>query len=221
MVAISESATAMLLAIATGGMCVLGAVMLRGGFWRPSKLAITALFMSLLAAAGSIAVSAFRGDPVAMVLGKFGKDATLTGRTTLWDYAEAQIAENPLLGVGAGGFWRYNVSPLVQKIYEEFYKEPWHSFSFHSSYYETAVHQGLIGVALIVPAILWAVYWLMRGALSLGTLPMIYFLSTASAVLVRSLTEADFYRPFVLFHMLIWIGALSALLALRRENRLQ
>ena len=41
-----------------------------------------------------------------VVTADVGKDATLTGRTDLWNVAITMIARRPWLGYGYGGFWR-------------------------------------------------------------------------------------------------------------------
>ena len=211
----SSSATAILLALATISTAAFCAVVLVGSFLRPSRIALLCLVLSLCAGIGSVAVSTLKSDPVDVVLEYFGKDRTLTGRTVLWQYAEDQIEEAPILGVGAGGFWRWHASPHVRRIFEEFYKGPRDVFNFHNSYYEVAVHQGKIGVGLMILAQVWATAWIVVAAVSRGSMPQMFFLCITFAVLVRTFTEADFYKPFVLFHMLFWIGAL---LALRTHN---
>lgn len=218
MIANSFSATAILQAFGTGTLCVISVVLLRGGFWRPNKIALGCVFLALLAGAASIAVSTYNGNPVDDVLDAVGKGRGLTGRTVLWEYAKAEIAQRPLLGVGAGGFWNYNISPLVQRIYEEFYKAPEDVFNFHNSYYEIAVHQGLIGLALVIPALIWATVRLTRATMAFGTMPQIFFLCVLAAVLVRSMTEAELLKPFVIFDMTVWIGALSSEMALRARR---
>ena len=70
-------------------------------------------------------------DPVSQVLGAFGKDATLTGRTVLWNYATEEIARHPLLGVGHGGFWTPEDGlSVASRIYNEFHKVPYANFFF-------------------------------------------------------------------------------------------
>ncbi|WP_254695222.1 O-antigen ligase [Leisingera sp. NJS201] len=208
---LSSSATAVLLLTGTGLANLFGAVILRGGVMRAGRMAALCLMLGTSLGTLSLVVPYSRIDPVEKVLDAFGKDRSLTGRTGLWSYAEQQIAKEPLLGVGAGGFWRYHSSPLVKRIYEEYYKGPRDVFNFHSSFYEIAVHQGLIGLGLVILSALWALARVFRGALGAAAMPQIYFLSQSLAVLVRTATEADFFLPFIIFHMLFWIGALSAL----------
>jgi exopolysaccharide production protein ExoQ len=207
----SNSATAVLLMLGTGMINASGAVFLQGGFFRASRISSLCFVLAGVAAAGCLVLPNLQLNVVDAVLERFGKDSTLTGRTELWDYAEAQIAERPLLGVGAGGFWRYYDSPLVQKIYQDFYKSPHDHFDFHNSHYQIAVHQGLVGLFFALLAMVWSLHQIIRGAFLLGKLPYIYFLSHSIMVVIKSMTEADFLKPFVLFHMILWIGALSVL----------
>lgn len=219
MIVRSESATAVLLALATGSINFFGALLLRGHFLQPQRLAAAFAILGVTAMAGSLILPTYQENPVEQVLGAFNKDTTLTGRTGLWDYASQEIEERPLLGVGAHGFWRYNDSPLVRRIYEEYHKKPGHHFNFHNSYFEIAVHQGLIGLSLAVFSMLWAMMWILRGVFVLGGLAHVFFFTQSLAVMVRTMTESDFYRPFVLFHMLFWIGALAAISELKlRKN---
>lgn len=215
---LSGSATAMLLIIGTGFVVLFGVMLFLGGVMRASRLGAICLFLSAFMLGGALVLPSLQTNVAEAILGAFGKDATLTGRTVLWDYAEEQIRERPVLGVGAGGFWNYNSSPLVQKIYEEFHKSPGDYFNFHNSYYEIAVHQGLIGLGMAVLALIWATYHLLRGAFRIGDLPQIYFMAHAIPVILRTTTEADFLRPFTLFHMILWIGALSAVRTLDRRR---
>lgn len=214
----SESATAVLLMLATGALIAFAYFVLMGGINRPSRLGLLFFFCAIVFFLCALILPTFQANPVDMVLDRFGKDSTLTGRTGLWAYAENQIEEAPILGVGAGGFWRYHASPLVQMIHEEYHKGAWDVFNFHNSYYEIWVHQGLIGLIFAVIAIVWAQLIIIRGAFRFATMPFIFFLAQSMAVLARTATESDFLRHFVLFHMLFWIGAL---IVLKEEARVR
>ncbi|WP_176473792.1 O-antigen ligase family protein [Actibacterium ureilyticum] len=219
MVLRSQSATAMLLCLATGSLNFFGALLLRGHFLEPQRLAAAFALLGMVTMAGAMILPTYQENPVEQVLRAFNKDTTLTGRTVLWDYARQEIEDRPLLGVGAHGFWRYSESPLVRRIYEEYHKSPGNTFNFHNSYFEIAVHQGLVGLSLAVFSMLWAMGWILRGVFVLGGLPHVFFFTQSLAVMVRTFTESDFYRPFVLFHMLFWIGALCAITRLRSDSR--
>ncbi|EIE48648.1 O-antigen polymerase [Citreicella sp. 357] len=207
----SQSATAVLLIFGTGALILLSVLFLSGGILRLSRITALCFGLAIAFASGAVLLSNMQSNPADKVLAHFGKSSTLTGRTDLWVYAEEQIAERPFLGVGENGFWQYDRSPLVRKIFVEFYKKPGDSFNFHNSFYEIAVHQGLIGMGIAMTALAWALVQVTRGALMSGTTSQIFFLAIAAAVLSRSMTEADFLKPFILFHMILWIGALSSL----------
>lgn len=208
---VSNSATAVILILASGLLLAFGALLLRGGLLRASRIVAVFLFFGLLFTAAVAVLPYQEIDPVEMLLSHFGKDSTLTGRTGLWQYAEDQIREHPVLGVGHGGFWRYQQSPLVQRIYFEYYKTPGSVFNFHNSAYEITVHQGFIGLGLAALALLAAVLVVTRWTLTEGSLPSIYIFSHMLVVMVRIMTESDFLKPFVMFHMVLWIGALVAI----------
>ena len=205
----SQSATAVMLVLGTGVLVVAGSIFLLGGVLRSSRIALLCFCLAASFGVAAIVVPNLQADPVDMVLKAFGKDSTLTGRTVLWKYAEDQIAERPVLGVGANGFWNYHASPIVRKIYHDYHMGAYARFNFHNSYYEITVHQGFIGLGFMVAAILWAMHRVTRGVLVIATMPMIYFFTHALTVLSRTLTESDFLQPFVLTHMILWIGAIS------------
>lgn len=138
---------------------------------------------------------------------RLGKSRTLTGRTQLWAYAEDVIREHPVTGYGGGGFWRYQENDLVRQIFAAFHKSPNQVFSFHNSFYENTVHFGLVGLVLTVFMLIWALARLVVQLLRRGGMPFIFFLTVAMVELVRAMVESELMRPFVLAHMLIWIGA--------------
>lgn len=51
---------------------------------------------------------------VEQVLGYFGKDETLTGRTPLWDFCIFMAQRKPLLGYGYGAFWLGSEGPSAE-----------------------------------------------------------------------------------------------------------
>lgn len=205
----SRSATALVLSLSGAGL--LGAGMLfvgGGGLMRIDRLGALLLLLGSVGAALTIPAALLRRSPLDILFEALGKDSSITGRTQLWEYAEGVIRQRPWLGVGEGGFWNYWSNPLVRRIFEEYHKMPYHKFSFHNAYYEIAVHQGLIGVGLAMLMLLWAFRRLIGATLSEGGPLNLFFLSFSLLVLIRTWVEADLLKPFVLLHMLIWIGAL-------------
>lgn len=142
-----------------------------------------------------------------MLLERLGKNRTLTGRTELWAYAEDVIRQRPFIGHGGGGFWRYEENDLVRQIFAEFHKSPNQVFSFHNSFYEITVHYGIIGLGCILVTLAWAFVRLLTLALRYGSMPYIFFLTSAIVEIIRAYVESELMRPFVLAHALIWIGS--------------
>ncbi|MEL6522303.1 MAG: O-antigen ligase family protein [Pseudomonadota bacterium] len=210
LIQVSDSATAVLLAAGiTAVVVTFGVLPATGALRRP--LFLSAGFMGVAALfflfAYILATREF--DPITAVLNHFGKDATLTGRTVLWEYAMIQIEKTPLLGVGHGGYWTpFDWTSDARKIYVEFHKKFYAQFSFHNSYFEIAVHQGLIGLGFAVLATLWSLLRIIGGVLRATDMGMVFFFGIASVHIVRSFTESALMSPFSLIAMLYMMGAL-------------
>ncbi|MEL6677480.1 MAG: O-antigen ligase family protein [Pseudomonadota bacterium] len=212
-IGVANSATATLLMLALGGMICAGALMLRkGGLWHPAKLAVICGLISLGSLGAGGYLSFQEVNPVERVLASFGKDTTLTGRTDLWQYALREIEERPLLGVGHGGFWTpEDGTSTARRIYDDFHKRVYATFSFHNSYFEIAVHQGLIGLALAVIPVLWAFVRIIGATLNRGGMEWLFFTGICFMNLASSMTESALMVPFTLLSMTFWIGALMTL----------
>lgn len=116
-VAISGSATGIAAALTLG---LAAPVIWLARVSAPARGALVAAGCAALAAA-ILALTLAGVDPVAAAAGLLGRDATLTGRTLLWDLGLEAWAARPLLGHGALGFWQdpANASRLaaVQSFY--------------------------------------------------------------------------------------------------------
>lgn len=157
-------------------------------------------------------------SPVDRALGAFGKDRTLTGRTEIWAVGDASIAVHPMLGVGAGSFWRTENNAALQLASRFHVKGA--NFRFHNAWYEITVHLGLIGLAAGVLAhgrAFWAIFRpLLSGArrgirLTAPAGPLI--IALGSIFLVRSFTESELFYPLVMGPILFWTLAFAALRA--------
>ncbi|MEL7182062.1 MAG: O-antigen ligase family protein [Pseudomonadota bacterium] len=205
---VANSATAVLLAVGIlGAILVFGILPRFGAFRSPTFLGALCMLLAgvFFASAGFFAYNS--ADPVGAVLGAFGKDTTLTGRTELWHYAEVQIKEAPYLGVGAGGFWTpWDGLSTARVIYDQFYKAYYATFSFHNSYYEIAVHQGLIGMAIAIITVLWLSWRLLLDAFLNNSIPTAFFVCIGLVTLALSMTEAMLFSAFNLYSMLFMMG---------------
>jgi O-antigen ligase len=88
------------------------------------------------------------GSAASLVSG-VGRDATLTGRTAIWDLV-LSTNTNPLLGAGYDSFW---LGPRVQMFWDKY---SFHINQSHNGYIEIYLNLGLIGLVLFVGLLLVA-----------------------------------------------------------------
>ncbi|MDP5220864.1 O-antigen ligase family protein [Ruegeria sp. 2205SS24-7] len=219
----ADSATAVLLAIGILGLVFLLGIVPRSGILRRPWFYVAGLtILGALFLASAWFFSSQTVDPVNAVLGAFGKDGTLTGRTVLWQYATRQIEQTPLLGVGAGGFWTpYDKLSEASRIYEEFHKASYATFSFHNSYYEIAVHQGLIGLFFCVLTVVWTIVSILIARNKSDPIASVFFLCVCAVTLARSMTESDLLAPFALLTILFLTGGLMSRRSVPETNSSQ
>ena len=112
------------------------------------------LLSVLMLAAGAALCALAIGDidPFGLVLGSVGKDATLTGRTILWDIGITAFWERPLIGYGYKGYWE-SPDTTVQYLRLVIGQDLWF---FHNNFIEVAVAFGVVGLALFVFGLAWA-----------------------------------------------------------------
>ena len=87
-----------------------------------------------------------------VLLEALGRDATLTGRTDIWEALFRQMADRPLLGFGYGVFWQVENGPAFWVRQETVWPVP----TAHNGWLETALSMGLFGVAIAAIAYLGA-----------------------------------------------------------------
>ena len=77
-----------------------------------------------------------------LILGIFGKDVTLTGRTDIWNMTWSAIRERPWTGYGYAAFWQKELGPsyIISTQLE------WTVPSAHNAWIEQGLHAGLPGV---------------------------------------------------------------------------
>ena len=209
----SQSATSLILVIAVGFM-----VLTLGGIWRPAarirglRPALVALAVMAFGAGSLYVVNVERINPYMEVLDRLGKDTSLTGRTTIWAVGNEVIAERPVLGVGAGAFWRAGVNEATW-LARAFHIEN-NEFYFHSAYYEATVALGFVGlvVFLITLGVLyWTVIkdWLIRQR-QLDP----FFIGIAAILFIRTFVESELFSVLLMNPMILWVGVF---LAVRRQ----
>lgn len=168
---------------------------------------LLALVLAAVALTGMLVLLGFMNfDAEGSLLNALGKDSTLTGRTYLWATAERTMAEHPLLGVGADGFWRSEYG-LANSITRYFDFETYVKFSFHNSYLENGVAFGYPGYWATVFIAAWAIW---RSAVTWfrnQTAINAAFLILAIMVVIRTTTEIDLALEFTMTCTLLFTGA--------------
>ena len=109
------------------------------------------LLTTLLATTGLIlilVILGFMGMSITdLVFGAFGKDATLTGRTAIWDVAFEQFRGDPFIGIGYQVFWSAPAfAPLVSLVQGTVVDGV---NTFHNAFIEAAIGTGIIGVIFL------------------------------------------------------------------------
>ncbi len=172
---------------------------------------LRSLMLILLAAIGLLVTLVLSNTPdnslTASILEALERDSTLTGRTMLWDAAARISAERPWFGVGAGGFWQYNVGE-AQTLLELSFKDFGTNFSFHNSYLETQVHLGYAGLSLLILIVAWAVWQNVMGWLSQQNMARSFFLLITGIAVTVSFTESYLFSVFDTTVMLLFMGAI-------------
>lgn len=150
---------------------------------------------------------AFQFGTFDAILGAFGKDTTLTGRTYLWSEGIAAAREYPVLGKGYQAYWVHGFAG-AERLWEEFYITSRTGFHFHNTYIETLVELGTIGLVLLVI--------LLIGTITGHTVKLLSDRHDRAAqlmfglgvmLLVRSLAEVDMITPYVVGSFLIYYAA--------------
>jgi exopolysaccharide production protein ExoQ len=79
-----------------------------------------------------------------LILGFLGKDATLTGRTDLWEFVKICISQRPLLGWGFSAFW-LSTNPAAVEISRNL---GWTVPQAHNGLFELLLEVGAIGTSV-------------------------------------------------------------------------
>lgn len=139
------------------------------------------------------------------ILGAFGRDVTLTGRTELWAAVLDKIGERPWLGYGFGGFWRgwdgesSNVWTIVMW-------EPPHS---HDGYLDLCLDLGLLGFSAFVVSFILvcfrAVVCIRQTRNKEGLWPLTYL----TFLFMANLTESSLFREESLWSLYVAVTLLT------------
>lgn len=200
--AASQSATSVLT-----GAAVVALVLAAGGVQVLSPRRRKGLFLAVSAFA-LVGIAAFvYGDGFALVLGAFGKDATLTGRTYLWEQGIEAARANPYFGVGYQAYWVQGFSE-AERLWEEFFITTRTGFHFHNTFIEATVETGLVGLLLLTSllvATLFGHLWQMLSRAA-GRESVILF-GISALLAMRAFVEIDILTPYHVGSFLLYFCA--------------
>jgi len=127
------------------------------------------------------------------LLGSVGKDATLTGRTQLWEAVKDKIQRQPWLGYGFDGFWQ-GINSEAADVWRTI--GGWPAPNAHNGVLDIVLSLGLIGISLIAISFLLnvirSVSWIRLTRSQEGLWPMLFMTyvvmsnSTETSLLVQN-----------------------------------
>ena len=130
------------------------------------------------------------------ILYLFGKDATLTGRTLLWQKGLESASDMPILGHGYAAFWIPG-NPVAEEMWYTFAINGRFGFHFHNLFIESLVEMGVIGLCLICLLLIYTLLKSLGGILRFGMIPE-YMLAFGISImfLIRAFVEVDLIGTF-------------------------
>ncbi len=141
-----------------------------------------------------------------VVLGIFGKDSTLTGRTYLWEQGWEAAQQRPLLGYGYAAYWIQGFAD-PERLWAEFYISTRTGFHFHNTYIETLVELGFIGVTMLALIILRS-FWGHVSKVVFGdwSADSVVLAGAVGMMLIRSFFEVEILGPYFMASFIVYYG---------------
>lgn len=198
----SQSATSVLTTVAVVGLFLsLRALEMLAPFHRKMLFLAFAVFTVL---AGLAAVY---GGGFEMVLGAFGKDATLTGRTYLWQQGIAAAGEAPFVGIGYQAFWVQGFAE-AERLWADFFISSRSGFHFHNTFIAATVETGLIGCLLLTMVLVVTLSGhLVRLLSAVRDREALVLFTIVALLAVRAFVEIDILSPYQIGSFLLYVAA--------------
>lgn len=165
------------------------------------------VFFVMVGAAGLLVVASLQFGLLDAILGIFGKDTTLTGRTYLWQQGIEAARTAPIFGVGYQGFWVIGFFD-AERLWNDFFIANRSGFHFHNTYIELAVENGLVGLFLLGMVLFGTLIGHLKRVLVQDDDPQALVLFAICALLiVRSFVEIDIIFPYQIGSFLLYYAA--------------
>ena len=193
----SASATAL-------GCFAVGAMLLLAMSWKQLRLRVW--WIEFFGAVAAISLWA-SGNAQALlnylVVDVFGRDPTLTTRTSIWPMLISKV-DSPFVGPGFDGFW---TGERLAEVYAQL-----EIIQAHNGYLETFLNGGWIGLALLGMLLISALRHANRQLMEGSELARVAF-AVIVVVLVHNLTEASFNKT-----SLVWFAFLTVVVRYPRQR---
>lgn len=143
-----------------------------------------------------------------------GRDPTMTGRTTMWEFGYSAIAERPLVGWGFSAYFNTSYGAEPSRYVPQFVD--YEIAHFHNSYIQTGVDLGIIGLMMLVAVLVTAVTKAYGFARSHDVDAGVALVMILAVFLIASPTEFLFfnYNQFGMF--MLFVAFFGMLRAVRR-----
>lgn len=198
----SQSATSV---ITTAAVVALVIGFLPMGMLSPANRKM--IFLALVGVGGLLVVASLQFGLLDAILGIFGKDSTLTGRTYLWQQGIEAAKASPVLGVGYQGFWVMGFYD-AERLWDDFFITTRTGFHFHNTYIETTVENGFVGLLLLVIVLYGTLIGHLRSILVKRQDPQGLILFALCALfVVRSFVEIDIIFAYQIGSFLLYYAA--------------
>ncbi|MDA8585468.1 O-antigen ligase family protein [Rhodobacteraceae bacterium] len=212
-VLLADSAASLATGFLFGSMLVISLFALRIGF-RPLFVAGATL---LLASGFLLALAIIQTPLNELFFDLLQRDATMTGRTVIWDVGWTTYAERPLLGYGANTFWGWGRTANIVAILQAQYGEGMHGF--HNLIIEILVMVGPIGLAAFAIGFLFMFYRAISALSGLDPEIALLTLAILGFLLVIAMIDIALYKEHSLMTMLPIILCVSLGEMRERESR--
>ncbi|WHA43632.1 O-antigen ligase family protein [Agrobacterium larrymoorei] len=177
------------------------------------------LFFALVGVGAIFVVAALQFGLLDAILGVFGKDTTLTGRTYLWQNGIEAAKRAPIFGVGYQGFWVPGFFD-AERLWDDFFITGRSGFHFHNTYIEVVVENGFVGLFLLAMVLYGTLLGHLRSVLARNQDPQALILFALCALfVVRSFVEIDIIFAYQIGSFLLFYAAGKLSLPVRKPVR--
>ncbi|WP_050044083.1 O-antigen ligase family protein [Bradyrhizobium sp. LTSPM299] len=205
----SRSSTSILVILLLYSATLIILLYRRGGFARFLGVSVVALLL--------LGILTFALSPD-IFFELMGKDATLTGRTELWELVQAEISRRPIIGWGYFAFWT-PANPTALEISAQL---GWLVPHAHNGILEMLLELGVTGTLLMLVVFFRSIWCAWRCTRTSSNELGISSLLTCGAVIITGITESvllDFSGGWTIAFFVLWIMCESRATKERNSRR--